>query len=170
MSLICGSLKWLLDAQQRLKKDVELNIQKFDKEVTCTSSGNNWLEEHASLAKIKQKRDELRIFLNKIERMESRIQEIEIKGEKINEINLRTHKLNIIKRDLIQCKENKRNLSNVSEDDNFDDNEILLNHYTSLFDNCMNSEVSSDSDVEAENEEKYNGIKVGTHLTIPKKI
>lgn len=157
MSLICGSLKWLEDAQERVKRDVSSSLIELEDEIKNTNLGKNWLDEHAALAKIKQKRDKLQAFANKITNMESRVEEITIKA---NKIALNPSKLDKLKFGRSGQSHNKENQNNNRENEDMDDFDILLDDHDSNEKNINYNEISSDSEAETEQNERYNGIKV----------
>ena len=155
MSLICGSLKWLLDAQERIKNDLELNIKNLNDELKNTSLGSNWLEEHSSLTKLRHKRDQLQNELNRVLNMENRIENIKTKAKRVK---IKASKLAKHQSQNINSDTDKENQSNHVKDDD-DDDEILLNDYLSD-DATKFGHVLSDSELENEEEDKYCGLKV----------
>ncbi|KAK6621073.1 hypothetical protein RUM43_011379 [Polyplax serrata] len=159
MSLICGSLTWLLDAQKRTRRDVESGIKKLSKELQNVNQGKDWLEEHAALTKIRQNKDGLQDLLNKIVDMENRLTEIDNKAKKINVKYARSDKYNLLKSEQVNDKENRNDAHEVGD---FDDCDILLDDYSGIEKNMNYDKYDylSDSDGEPEQVEKYRGIKV----------
>lgn len=161
MSLICGSLTWLLDAQKRTRRDVESGIKKLSKELQNVNQGKDWLEEHAALTKIRQNKDGLQDLLKKIVDMENRLTEIDDKAKKINVKNVRSDKYNLLKSEHVNDKENRNDAHEVGD---FDDCDILLDDYSGVEKNMNYDKYDylSDSDGEPEQVEKYRGIKVSS--------
>lgn len=160
MSLICGSLKWLLDAENRKKQDLNHNIQQLEKELRTTNSSSNWLDSHAEQSKIKQKKDIYMNYLKKISDKEFKIEDIKEKARKLKE-NSNALQNSIRKKKVFPVKETNYNKENAAEnlDEAIDDDDILLEDVPVIE---KNEEQSSDSepDTEKEKEDEYNSVKV----------
>lgn len=155
MSLICASLKWLLDAEKRKKQDLGSNIKKLEEELKKTTLSDNWLDEHAEQAKLKHKKDQYVTYLNKIINKESKIDDIIEKGKNLKE-NAAVKKKKFISKEAATG--NKENQSSEKEEELVDDDDILLEDV--VLDEKLNNERFSDSEPETEKEEEYNTVKV----------
>lgn len=76
MSIICGALKWLFDAEERKMADLKNEINTIDVKLKEENKTDDWLDAHHFQAKAKARKFELETMILKMKAMDERIQKV----------------------------------------------------------------------------------------------
>jgi len=67
MSIICGALRWLFDAENRILSDIKNAIITAESEIKAESDGgSDWINAHHKNIKARDKKFELTQFLSRV--------------------------------------------------------------------------------------------------------
>ncbi|CAH0386974.1 unnamed protein product [Bemisia tabaci] len=153
LSMICGTLCWLLKHEEREKKELEEAISKLEAAIkkSDAEAGDDWLSAQGVTMKLKQEKIEARMKLEGLIKNEDRIKAIRSKKE-------RSEKKKVYNKSKTAGPKSAENENEGPEKPtNYDDDEDIL-----LEDDILlktNVDID-DEDEDKENEDLYSGVKV----------
>ena len=83
--MICGTLRWLLDHEEREHRQLRTSINELDAKKSNDDNGDDydWLNQQAEQVKITQQRQLLQQQLNKIQRKDEKLEQLRSRKEKV---------------------------------------------------------------------------------------